>query len=101
MTTPPPPTASIPDAATAAAGHTPPMFQESMAGALIDSARISVMASMGMLPAYSRIVLPGDEDEPPNVHDCLDQAMQWLNAARAQTIEQSGTPPTSLHIIQP
>lgn len=91
----------IAEATVAAGAEKAPVFMESMAGALIDSARISVMAATGMLPAYTRIVLPGDEEDgPPNVHDCLDQAMQWLDAARVQTIEQGDTPPTSLHVIQ-
>ena len=78
-----------------------PVFQETIAGSLIDSARISVMASLALLPAYQRIVLPGDENLPPNVHECLEAAMQWLDAARIQTIERSPSAPTSFHVIQP
>lgn len=80
-----------------------PQFNESMGGALIDSARISVMAALGLLPEWPRkIVLPGDDpDSRPSLHECLDQAMQWLDAARVQTIEQSGRPPTSLHFVRP
>lgn len=58
-------TAGIAEAAVAAGADSAPVLMESMAGALIDSARISVMAATGMLPAYTRIVLPGDEDGPP------------------------------------
>lgn len=85
---------------TAAKGLEPvPVFEESIGAALIDSARISVMAAIGLLPRQPVIVLPGDPDEGPTVHDCLDQAMQWLDAARVQTIEQTGTPPTSFHVV--
>lgn len=76
----------------------PPVFAESMGGALIDAARISTMAAAGLLPQRSAILLPGAEDGP-SVHECLEQAMNWLDAARAQTIEQSGKAPTSLHVV--
>jgi hypothetical protein len=81
----------------------PPVYNESIGGALIDSARISVMAALHVLPPppnFARIVLPGDEDEPPViVQECLEQAMQWLNRARELTVIQSGVPPTSLHVV--
>jgi hypothetical protein len=85
----------------AAAEATPPVFNESIADALIDSARISVMAAIELRPFYERplIVMPDDEAQPPNVHECLSQAMQWLNAARAMTIEQAALAPTSIHVV--
>lgn len=81
-----------------------PVFQESMAGALIDSARISVMAALTMLPQLDvpLIVLPGDteqmaEDAAASVQGCLEQAMDWLDAARAHTVA-AGAPVTSFHV---
>lgn len=73
-----------------------PVTIEAMGGALIDSARITVMAAMGLLP-QKRIITAAD-DEGPNVHNCLEEAMMWLDAARAITIEQ-GAPVTSLHVV--
>lgn len=81
-----------------------PVFRESMAGALIDSARISVMAALSLLPpaAAPLIILPGDdeqmaEDAAADVEGCLAQAMEWLDAARRHTIV-GGAPITSLHV---
>ena len=81
-----------------------PVFQESMAGALIDSARISVMAALGMLPPRDvpLIVLPGDaeqmaEDAAATAQGCLEQAMEWLDAARVHSVA-AGAPVTSLHV---
>lgn len=74
------------------------IFDETIGGALIDSARISVMAAIRAFPSEPTIVLPGEEDQPA-VSDCLIQAMQWLDAARALTLERSGTAPTSLHFV--
>jgi hypothetical protein len=74
---------------------------------VIDAARISVMAAMHLIPMDAdnppRIVLPGEDeaDFAPTVHECLQQAMQWLDHARQLTIEQASTPPTSVHIITP
>jgi hypothetical protein len=64
------------------------------------------MAALHLLPppeAFTRIVLPGDEENGPipTAQECLDQAMQWLNAARSLTSEQSAAPPTSLHVVAP
>lgn len=79
-----------------------PTIEESIPGALIDSARISVMAAAMMFgdeqppPA---ILLPGEEPQP-TVGECLAQAMEWLNAARTLSIEQAPAPPTSLHVVQ-
>jgi hypothetical protein len=75
-----------------------PVYAESIGGALIDSARISVMAAGSIIPPQSQLVLPGDSGAP-NIHDCLEQAMQWLDAARAQTVERATTPPTSFHVV--
>lgn len=81
-----------------------PVFREHMGGALIDSARISVMAALAMLPPPDAplIVLPGNaeeesEDAAGSIHGCLEQAMEWLDAARVHTIE-AGAPVTSLHV---
>lgn len=83
-----------------------PLFRESMAGALIDSARISVMAALSMLPppVAPLIILPGEPDETAEdpiatAEGCLEQAMSWLDAARAHTIE-AGAPVTSLHVAR-
>ncbi len=90
-------------------GETIPLYFESLAGSLIDSARISVMASLAMLPPpeVPLIILPGSESEMAedaanSVHGCLEQAMQWLDAARALSAEElaaKGAPPTSLHVV--
>lgn len=84
-----------------------PVFQESMAGALIDSARISVMAALSMLPPREAplIVLPGTEqqmaeDAAAGAEGCLEQAMAWLDAARVHTVA-AGAPVTSLHVAGP
>jgi hypothetical protein len=80
-----------------------PMFSEKIGGALIDSARISVMAALEAFPE-SKIILPSEmaDDpivDPPTLQACLAQAMEWLNLARVRSLEQSGTPPTSLHVV--
>lgn len=82
-----------------------PVFEESMAGALIDSARISVMAALSMLPPRDAplIILPGAEeqmaeDAAGTVEGCLEQAMQWLDGARSLTVV-AGAPVTSLHTV--
>lgn len=86
-----------------------PVYQESLGGSLIDSARISVMAAMMMLPEQEAplIVLPGSaeqmaQDAAGTVHGCLEQAMEWLDAARMKAMESlaaKGVPPTSLHVV--
>lgn len=82
-----------------------PVFQETIAGSLIDSARISVVAALSLLPPPEAplIVLPGSEqqmseDAAASVHGCLEQAMEWLDAARRHTIV-AGAPVTSLHAV--
>lgn len=76
-----------------------PVFDETMGGALIDAARINVMAALQACPDFGRqIVIPG-QAETPTVHDCLAQAMEWLDAARALSLEQLGGPPTSIHVV--
>jgi hypothetical protein len=89
-----------PPVCSSCAGKQLPLFVETIGGSLIDSARISVMAAMAMIPEH-RIVLPGGGEDPdaPNLHNCLEEAMEWLNAARVQSIERSRTPPTSLHVV--
>lgn len=84
-----------------------PVFQESMGGALIDSARISVMAALAMLPPREAplIILPGTEeqmagDAAATAEGCLEQAMEWLDAARVHTVA-AGAPVTSLHVAGP
>jgi hypothetical protein len=87
-----------------AAPYEVPVFQETIAGSLIDSARISVMAALSLLPPPNAplIVVPGSEQEMSedaagSVHGCLEQAMEWLDAARHHTIV-AGAPVTSLHV---
>jgi len=84
-----------------------PVFRESLAGALIDSARISVMAALAMLPPPEGplIILPGAppdmaDDPSATPHGCLEEAMQWLDAARVHTVD-AGAPVTSLHVAGP
>jgi hypothetical protein len=81
-----------------------PVFNETMAGALIDSARISVMAALSMLPPpdVPLIIMPGNqqeesEDAAASIDGCLEQAMHWLDAARSHSIDR-GAPVTSLHV---
>lgn len=79
----------------------PPLFTESIGSALIDAARISTVAALTLLPPDPpppKLVLPV-RPGTLNARECLAQALQWLDAARQQTIEQSTTPPTSLHVI--
>lgn len=76
-----------------------PVFDETLGGALIDAARISVMAAARAFPdGGPRIVLPGD-NLAPTVADCLGEAMQWLDAARALSIDQAPEVVTSLHEV--
>lgn len=84
-----------------------PVYRESMAGALIDSARISVMAALTMLPPREAplIVLPGDaeqmaDDTAATLEGCLEQVMEWLDAARVHSVA-AGVPVTSLHVAGP
>jgi hypothetical protein len=86
---------------SSAGDDTPPIFDESIGGALLDAARINVMAAMQAFPAANvqLIVLPGEEEGPPTLAECLAQAMQWLDAARAMTVQQGPTP-TSIHIVE-
>lgn len=86
------------------AGHIP-VFQETIAGSLIDSARISVVAALSLLPPPEAplIVLPGteqemSEDTAASVQGCLEQSMAWLDAARRHTFV-AGAPVTSLHVV--
>lgn len=48
--------------------------------------------------AEPAIVVPGAE-RLPSVADRLEQALQWLDAARALTVRE-GPAPTSLHVIE-
>lgn len=74
-----------------------PVFDEEMGGALIDAARISVMAAMRDFPEpSSALVVPGDEPRH-TVGDCLAEAMMWLDAARGLSMQ--GKAPTSLHVV--
>lgn len=77
-----------------------PLYKESIGGALIDSARISVMAAAGMIPR-SQIIVPDAivAGDTASVHNCLEEAMSWLDAARALTIEHGAQPPTSIHVV--
>lgn len=87
-----------------------PVYLESIGGALIDAARISVMGALALLPPpiAPLIILPGTTDEMAedaanSVHGCLEQAMQWLDAARVQAAgelaEKGVDAVTSLHAI--
>lgn len=86
-----------------------PLYIESLGGALIDAARISVMGALALLPSAEEqlIILPGEpdgsaEDAAATVQGCLTQAMQWLDAARehsAGALTAKGAPPTSFHSI--
>lgn len=78
----------------------PPMYRESIGGSLIDSARISVMAAAVMFPEERAplIVTPEAGPPEPTLHDCLEQAMNWLDAARHLSVEK-GAPVTSLHVV--
>lgn len=81
-----------------------PVYRESLSGALIDSARISVMAAIALLPPADapRIILPGDSHDPTDPtatsQGCLDEAMAWLDAARVHTLN-AGAIATSLHVV--
>jgi hypothetical protein len=80
----------------------PPVFAETMGGAVIDAARISTMAAMHLIPEApeSAILLPSSAEEASDsIHGCLEQALMWLNQARQLSVEQQPAPPTSLHII--
>lgn len=87
-----------------------PVYLESIGGALIDSARIAVMGALALLPppAAPLIVLPGMPDQmaadaASSVHGCLEEAMQWLDAARVQAAGELAAKGvdavTSLHAI--
>lgn len=78
-----------------------PVTRETMGGSVIDSARISVMAAMFMIPEEPPpVIVTSEAEEPmPSVHDCLEQAMHWLDMARALTV-QKGAPVTSLHTVE-
>ncbi len=43
--------------------------------------------------------LVGPDDRDPTVQECLGQALDWLNMARALQVEAMGVAPTSLHIV--
>lgn len=78
----------------------PPVFDETLGGALIDAARINVMAALEACPAFERRIVLAGEPEPPTVHECLAEAMEWLNMARALSIEQNPAALTSLHLVE-
>lgn len=81
----------------AAAADEPELFEETIGGALIDAARISTMAALRDFPPPA-IILPNAGEEP-SVGECLAQALNWLELARALSIEQSPHPVTSLHHV--
>lgn len=77
---------------------TVPVFQESMGGALIDAARISITAAHALLPKKpAKLVLMQGEQPTPTAHECLEEAMNWLDAARAQTVSEEDL--TSVHVV--
>jgi hypothetical protein len=88
----------VADVANTAAPESLPVFAESIGGALIDSARISIMAAVSILPAAKKILL-ADEADGYTVQDCLDEAMEWLDAARVKMVKTADVPPTSLHVV--
>lgn len=77
-----------------------PVFEESLGSALIDAARITVMAALAAFPRVIQVPLP-EEAETPTVQECLVQAAQWLDAARAIALDQSPAATTSLHVVRP
>ncbi len=78
----------------------PPVFDETIAGALIDAARINVMAARTAFDSQIPLIaIPGDADDVPTLAECLAQAATWLDAARAITITRSPAEPTSIHVV--
>lgn len=82
-----------------------PVYQESIGSSLIDAARIAVIAAMATLPRpeVPLIILPGSaeqeaDDAAATVHGCLEEAMEWLDAARRHTVA-AGAPVTSFHRV--
>lgn len=80
-----------------------PVYLESLGGSLIDAARISVMGAIALLPApRAPLIITTDRPQPSDdpsasAQGCLEQAMNWLEAARVLTID-AGAPVTSLHV---
>jgi hypothetical protein len=80
--------------------ETVPVFDETIGGALIDAARINVMAALTAFPTVGpEILLPGDEDHP-TINECLVQAAQWLDAARAISVQMTPEAMTSIHVVE-
>src|SRR5579871_5383552 len=77
----------------------PGVYRETLGGAMIDAARISVQGALALLQLPPRIVLPGDPDLP-SLEDCLLQAANWLDAARALACDQAPSAPTSVHVVE-
>lgn len=79
-----------------------PVSIESMTGALIDSSRITVATAMMLQPEPPKIILASEAADSvvdkPGLEECLGQAMNWLDAARAITVEQ-GAAVTSIHVV--
>lgn len=77
--------------------HAPgvPVTKESLAGALLDAARINVVAAMSLLPAPAAIIQSEDEDPGLELQMCLEQAANWLDHARAMV----RGPVTSVHVV--
>jgi len=78
-----------------------PIFDETLGGALIDAAGIAIMAALhAFTSAAARVLVAGDE-QTPTIADCLQQAMEWIRAARMLTLADASDAPTSLHVLQP
>lgn len=64
----------------------PPVFDETIGGALIDAARINVMAARMAFPEDGAVI------------ECLEHAARCLDIARMST-QRFTTPPTSIHVV--
>src|ERR1035437_7201733 len=83
--------------------ETPAMYQQSIASAQIDAARICAHVARELYPDMPpRFVrAPGiDSEEGPDVRELLHQARDCLDAARIVALRESGRAPTSIHTIE-
>lgn len=77
-----------------------PVFLETYGSALIDAARITAGTARMFFPEEDApvIQIPG-QDPPLTVQLCLEQAMNWLDAAREASLDNAQAPPSSLHVV--